>query len=406
MRLGVTIFIAVFVAAVPQVAAADCLIVEAHVGERPTDADEILNPFKEPLKAAGCRDARDVVQDLEDISRPGMQVGLDTLKSYEDDVREGFQKYRDGDYDAAIEILKRLVILAENNPAALVGQPGLRTSHRLALIGIAMAHRKLSQKAESEADAAAALGRKARREAAQLLGKAAAARARAAEQMKGAKELMGSVARTFGTREIQRSEFGGETFDFYEQVKKELLKQGMAELEFALDDPSGVLYVNGEYVDVGKINLKVIPGPTSILLRWGSGPNAIVRYYRKELRYGVYVLYTTRRFEEALHTGPDWCCMRYPSATSQDTHLKYDLGRFARMNDRIVVMGIHPGTKSSPRSVVGQVHTGEFIEAQRRVRVLLEPTPPRRQHRIEVGKYWAGQRDDVPDQSDHAAAWC
>lgn len=409
MKLGITTILiaSAITAAISHAALADCIIVEAHIGERPADADEILNPFKEPLKAIGCRDARDVVQDIESVSRPGMQTDPDTFKRYDRDVREGFQKYNEGDYDAAIEILGRLVAIAEDNPAALVGQPVLRSSHRLALVGLAMAHRKLSLKAESEADAAeSAARRKARKDATELLSKASAARARAAEQMKLAKEHMGSVVRTFGTRDIQRSEFGGETFDFYEQVKKELTAQGVAALEFELDDSSGVLYVNGEYVDVGKINMNVLPGPTSILIRWGAGPSATARFYRQRLHNGLYVLRTTRRFEEALHTGPDWCCMLYPSVASRDKYIKYDMVHFgSSVNDRIVVLGIHPGTKSGPRSVVGQVHGLGSLEAKQRIRVLLEPAPPGRQERIEVGKYWAGQRDDAPDQSTRAAAW-
>jgi hypothetical protein len=409
MRSGIipALIVALVIASASRVVLADCLIVEAHVGERPLDADEILEPFKEPLKAIGCRDAREVVQGLEKVSRPGMQVDPDTLKKYEHDVNEGLQKYRDGDYKTAIELLGPLVTTAENNPAAFVGQPGLRSSHRLALVGISMAHRKRSQKAESQADAVEALARSRRRkEAAELLNQATEARARAGEQMERAKELMGSVVRTFGTREIQRSEFGGETFDFYEQVKKELHAGRKAEMTFRLDDRSGVLYVNGEYADVGEIDMKLLPGPNTILIRWGSGPNAVVRFYRYVLqRYGYYLSHTTRRFEEILHTGPDWCCMLYPSTASLDWHLKYDIVRFGSGNDRIVVMGIHPGTKSSPRSVVGQVHGLGRAAPTRRVRVLLQPTRPPRQHRVEVGRYWADQRDDLPDQSENAAAW-
>jgi hypothetical protein len=408
MKLGITTMLiaAMTAVALSRAALADCLIVEAHVGERPADADEILEPFKEPLKAIGCRDARDGAQGFEHVSRPGMQVAPDTFKNYDQEVREGFQKYSEGDYDAAIELLERRVRLAEDNPAALVGQPGRRSSHRLALVGLAMAHRKLSQKAESEAETAEALvRRRGRQEAADLLVKVEVARARAAEQMKLAKERMGNVVRSFGTREIQRSEFGGETFDFYQQVKHELNAKGTTTLEVNLDDPSGVLYVNGEFADVGKINMQVLSGPTSVLVRWGSGPRALVRFYRPTLQIGLYLTYLTRRFEEALHTGPDWCCILYPSVTSWDQHLGYDIVHFGRQADRIVVLGIHPGTKSNPRSVVGRVYGLGSDGAKRHVRALLEPVLLRRQERIEVGKYWAGQRDDVPDQSARVTAW-
>jgi hypothetical protein len=395
--------------AVPRVALADCLIVEAHVGERPADADEILEPFKEPLKAMGCRDAREVVHELENVSRPGMQVDSDTLKTYEDKVRDGFQKYRDLEYEAAIKVLEPLVKIAEDNPAAMVGQPNLRSSHRLALIGMAMAHRKQSLQAASEADAAERLARsrKARKqEAAELIDQAAKARTHAAELMKRATELMGGVARTFSTREIQRSELGGETFDFYEEAKKELHARGLVKLKFLLDDASGILYVNGEYADVGKIDMEVLPGPTSILIRWGSGPNATVRFYRRTLRSGVQVTHARRRFEETLHTGRDWCCLLYPSIAIRDEHIGYDVSPFNRGDDRVMVMGIQPGTKGSPRTVIGQVHgLGDIDKAKRRVRLPVEPVLPRRQYRIEVGKYWAGQRDDVPRPGPEDAAW-
>jgi hypothetical protein len=382
-----------------RVARAECLILEAHVGERPADADEILEPFKEPLKAKGCRDARDVVHDREDISRPAIRVSPATLKTYEHDAREGFQKYSDGDYDAAIEVLGRLVAIAEDSPGALVGKPSLRTAHRLALIGMAMAYRKLALKAASEADAAESVVRskRAQREAAELVARAGEARGRAEELMKRAKDRMESVVRIFGAREVQRSEFGGETFDFYELVKKELHARRKTVLEFHLnDDPSGVLYVNGEYADLGTINMEVLSGPTTILIRWGTGANAILRFYRRVLSPGgLYVLRTTRRFEEALHTGTDWCCMLYPSTASRDEHLETDLVRILKTSDdTAVVMSIQPRSKGSPRSVIGQVHNGRDFVGARRVRVSLEPGLglPSRQERIEIGRYWAGQR--------------
>jgi hypothetical protein len=75
------------------------------------------------------------------------------------------------------------------------------------------------------------------------------------------------------------------------------------------------------------------------------------------------------------------------------------------MQNRVVVLGIHPRTNDTPRFVVGQVYGLGDTKAKRRVRVILEPTLPSRQERIEVGKYWVDQRRDVPSQRDRAAAW-
>lgn len=383
----------------------DCTIIEAHPGERPADADEILAPFKQPLLDQGCRDAADVVSEWESVSRPGKDADPAVWKTYEQDVRSGYQKHVDGDHEGAIEALDPLAQLAEGNSQVLTEQPSIRTAQRLALVGLAMAHFKLAQRATQEADAADADAKRKRKakkldEAARREAEAEAARVLAGQEEAKAREAMIDVVRFFETREIQRSEFGGETFVFYEEVKEQLAGQRRAELTVELDDPSGVIYLNGEYADVGRLDAKVAQGWSTIVVRWGAGEDAIVRQFRRELRNGYYGIRASRRFEEDLHTGPEWCCFRYADAADRDEHLASDIDQIIDTGHRIVVVGIETGSRGA---VVGAVYArgadGALAETRRmRVPLSSKPDPERAK---EVGEFWAGLRDEI-DGADSA----
>ena len=309
----------------------------AHIVTPETECSThyFFSTIKRALQANGCRDATELVANLESISRPAPAVDTDTATAYERTARDGFQNYIDGDPEVAIKMLEKLVATLDGNPRVVVDYPNLRASHRLALVGLAMAHRKLAEKADADAITLENDARKHKRNQQKLAAVGAAleeAKAQGAGHVKQAREFMATLTRTFADRDIQRSEFGGDTFDFFEEVKRELSTEGKAELTFTLDDDSsGVIYVNGEYANVGKIDaIKVPQGPTTILVRWGSGPSTTARFYRGVLQNGPYVRRTERRFEQVLHTGPDWCCYAYPAIESRDQHLDRDIVPFSR----------------------------------------------------------------------------
>lgn len=372
--------------------AANCVIVEAHATERPDQADLILKPVKDALHASGCTEAVAMLDELDALSRPAPPVDADAAKVIASEAKEGFQKYVEGDYDGAMERLLPLVTKLDANPRIEADHPDARAARRLALVGLAMTHRKLGERSDARVKALEP-ERKSTRDAAK-----AAKLAATIEEEKTkfdanqllSRQYMESVVQWFGdSAPIERGQFGAETFDFFSEAKRDAASAKRATVDVRLDG-GGVIYINGEYANVGKLAKQVPSGSTSILIRWGEGPNGrdVSRFYRRTLRPGDrYDLVTSRALEEAVHT-KDWCCFQFKDSTERERELLPATVRVSA--SRTVVLGF-------VRDERGLVLDGQsFVGGQpdRNARVEVSATEARRG---DLGRFLVRSLDQFRD---------
>src|SRR5687768_3612988 len=103
---------ALALAAAPAPAAAapgsEPIVVEAHAGPRPADADRLLAPVLAELRRNGFAGPRVAAERIDDVlSRSGRAAGDEQVAGALRAVEAGYKKFLSGDFDAAIQEIDR-----------------------------------------------------------------------------------------------------------------------------------------------------------------------------------------------------------------------------------------------------------------------------------------------------------
>ncbi len=130
--LGLGVSLAIAVPPVPPCQADATIVVEVYVGKRPPDADRLIGPVIQALRASGARAGVRAVGDEYEASqsRPGVAVDQAALDGRPELVNRGFEAWTEARFAEATSMLGRAVTSAEHAPAALIMDGDLRGAFR------------------------------------------------------------------------------------------------------------------------------------------------------------------------------------------------------------------------------------------------------------------------------------
>jgi hypothetical protein len=133
-----------------QVAKAETIVIESHVGGRANGTAEILAPLYEELERREVRhDYPKVGQRFEAQSSAPSQVGAGLAADFPEAVERAYRLWIAGKFHEAIAAMKPLVDEAHRNPASVANNPKVGAAVFKSLVTLALCHHRLGDKAAS-----------------------------------------------------------------------------------------------------------------------------------------------------------------------------------------------------------------------------------------------------------------
>jgi len=195
-------------------AAADGLVIEVYTAEdparRPPEAESILNPLFEELQSRGFDSRGRLGADVSRVWPGGLEVSEDDVENLGAIVNAARSAYSGGRWSAAETEYQRALDIAWQAPTAVIGNDARLELIYKALLGRAMALKRLGKDHEPAA------------------------------------ELMVEEAiRAFPG--LEPSRYGAEVVAFWQKVRNRLAAEGTGTLVVECSDPSAVIFVNLNY---------------------------------------------------------------------------------------------------------------------------------------------------------------
>jgi hypothetical protein len=326
------------------------IVLEAYVGERPADAPRVIRPVLDELVARGFNYG-DTLAHMYEQAVSGSAVAPTGLPGdFAVQADAGFKAWVSGRFEEAIGILEPLVEAAHANSGAFARDQTLREPLQKALIGLALAH--------------------------QRTGDPAAARASFAE-----------LVRSQPDATVSRALYGGEAFELFEQVRRELTAGGTGKLVVRVADDSAVVFVDEQYRGVGSVALDLLAGEYRICVMLNKQP---ARTHRVIVRpHGEANVAIDPRLDQAVRTAP-WTGLGFASSADREVHEGPYAAAFASAlgATAVAVVGIE-SVRGRP-AVVGSLVSLETGRELRRASVALVPDPSTVRLRA-LARYLAGE---------------
>ncbi|HET7505069.1 MAG TPA: hypothetical protein VFK02_28820 [Kofleriaceae bacterium] len=214
------------------------IAIEAHVGQRPANAEAVLAPLFDELEARGfaARPASVLASIAGGAGSPGSPGGTGALPlpgAVDRDLtaaeihaaaEAGFAAYTRGKFAEAAAILGRALDRVHQHPAALVLDASHLGATRKILVGLALSQARLGDAAGS---------------AATLI----------------------ELIRAFRDQPITRADHGPDAEQLYRAAARQAQGMARGELEITVDHDQAVIFVDGQIRGVGKAALgDLIPG--------------------------------------------------------------------------------------------------------------------------------------------------
>jgi hypothetical protein len=320
-------------------ARAQGVVLESYPGDRPGDAEYLLAPLLAELTGRGyLSGAADLGRAIDGkLTRSGHELTSEQLAKAKRLVEDGWKQWLSGDFDGAIEDLSGAVDLFGSAPASVARNQSLRDPMRRALVGLALANKRLGNAAE-------------------------------------ATTAMAEVIRSFPDRAIDKSTFGPEAKSFYEQVQSDLESRGKGSLRIDVDDSSAVVFVNGRYITLGSTTLSdLYAGRYRVYLQQGDAQG---RVHTVDVEPGEEkTLSVTWGLDSSLRTHT-WVGFEFASAEDRQR----DQPRYATTVARavggasVVVVGID--VVDGKRVMEGSVLLGDTATTLRKAYLPIEPVAP------------------------------
>ena len=339
----VTALVAVALAIAPAAAAAapggEPIVVEAHAGPRPADADRLLAPVLAELRRNGFAGPKIAASRIDDVlSRPSRAVTEQQISDALRAIERGYKKFLGGEFDAAIKEIDRGLSVLRAAPAALVGKNDDRRRVVMrGLVGLALAHKR---------------------------------RGRATQATEAMKELV----RSFPQSEVSYKDYGPEPREFFDAVRQDLAREGKGSIAVDLDDDRTVLFVNEHYVDAGDAKIRdLYPGTYRLFLQQG---NRFGRVHEVVVEAGTTTTVSLSwQLDAALRTDGAAALVFDDEAARRDLEPRFAL-RIARAlgAPSVVVLGIR--MNRGRRSVVGAFYTADSMRPLRSGAVAVVPVVP------------------------------
>lgn len=338
-----TAVVAVALAIAPAAAAAapgsEPVVVEAHAGQRPADADRLLAPVLAELRRNGFAGPKIAASRIDDVlSRPSRAVTDQQISDALRAIESGYKKFLGGEFDVAIHEIERGLSVLRAAPAALVGKNDDRRSVVMrGLVGLALAHKR---------------------------------RGRATQATEAMKELV----RSFPQNEVSYKDYGPEPREFFDAVRQDLAREGKGSIAVDLDDDRTVLFVNEHYVDAGDAKIRdLYPGTYRLFLQQG---NRFGRVHEVVVEAGTTTTVSLSwQLDAVLRTDGTAALVFDDEAARRDLEARFAV-RVARAlgAPSVVVLGIR--MNRGRRSVVGAFYAADSIRPLRSGAVAVEPVVP------------------------------
>jgi hypothetical protein len=290
------------------------LVLEAHVGARPSELDATVGPVLDELEQRGfAAHPASITRVLGGRApRPGVLDGGKTAAEITQLVESGFDAFTRGKYKDAETSLGLAVQQIQRNPALLVLDATNARSTFHAFVGLALSQAKLGNAADSV-------------------------------------ETMTELLRSFSTQTISRAEYGPQAEQFYRAVQKQTQLMGRGRLAVAAGNDHAMIFVDGELRGMGKAALAdLIPGTYRVFV---EVPGTSGRQYEVEVRANAdRRLDVDWQVDGSLLVSSQWVGFVFASETERGKEASY-AGALARRwgGDRIVVVGT---TRLQGRSAV------------------------------------------------------
>jgi hypothetical protein len=334
------------------------VVVEVYDRERPGDADRLLRPIMDELGGHMVLVGESVGKGYEVFhSQPGIGVDPAVLDGLANRARRGFEEWTQARFEEAVRILDDVAATARDAPAALLMEAELRGAYRKALVGLALAHKRLGHQAE-------------------------------------ATETMAELVRSFSDAPLEAMEFGQEAFRLYLVVKASLSERGSGTLLVRVDDPDVIVFVNEQYLAQPERGKRLPPGTYRVQIRRGG---TLGRAYRARIQAGrTTTVEVSWRMDQTLHSSPNWTGFLFPDAASRERLLARYALAFARAYQVQTVITLGVVRDESRRRVFGKVFRINATGPGRTASVAVEPVEPTDDHLRALGAYLAGAASQPP----------
>jgi hypothetical protein len=315
------------------------IVVEAHAGERPADADKLLGPVLSELARSGFSAPKAVAERIDDsLSRSGDGLSEEQVAEAVSTIESGYKSFLSGKFDAAVQEIDRGLAVLRKAPAALVGKnDGRRDVVMRGLVGLALAHKR---------------------------------RGRTTQATDAMKELV----RSFPDREVSYKDYGPEPREFFDAVRQDLGREGKGEIAVDLDDDRTVVFVNEHYANSGDVRIRdLYPGTYRLFLQQG---NRFGRVHEVVVEAGSTTTVSLSWQLDAVLRTDRAAALLFDDETARRDHEARFAVRVARAlgAPSVVVLGIRENR--GRRSVVGAFYAADSLRPLRSGAVAVEPVAP------------------------------
>ncbi len=280
------------------------LVLEAHVGARPSELAATVGPVLDELEQRGFVAHPDSITRALGgrAPRPGVLDGGKTAVEITQLVESGFDAFTRGKYKEAETSLGLAVHEIQRNPALLVLDAANARSTFHAFVGLALSQAKLGNAADSV-------------------------------------ETMTEILRSFSTQTITRAEYGPQAEQFYRAVQKQTQLMGRGRLTVAAGNDHAMIFVDGELRGMGSAALAdLIPGTYRVFI---EVPGTSGRQYEVEVRANADSrLDVDWQIDASLLVSSQWVGFVFASEVERSKEASY-AGALARRwrSDSIVIVG-------------------------------------------------------------------
>lgn len=320
----------------------NAVVLESHVGARTADAAKLLVPVRRELTLLGyLADPAKLGPMVEErLSRDGNPLSAAEVSRVRTMVTDGYDVayVQGGDFELAATRLQEALDVLLDSPAAFATDQALRDDLLKALIGLALAHKRLGHVEQAAA-------------------------------------FMAEVVRSFPDRAFNRTLFGPEPQELFLAVKRELEAQKPASLAITVDADDAVVFVNGRYVGVGAVELDaVVPGTYRVYVQKGTRSG---RLHLVDLSPG-----DQRRLDiswitdGALRTDAELVGLVFADEAERAAHEAHVAASVARSLRSGEVVVLRVGTHDGRRAVIGSVLSADTGRAVRTGILATEPLAP------------------------------
>lgn len=349
-RVGLVVFFLVL--ATP--ASAEEIVIESYGGDRPADADALMQPVLSELRGRGYLVGEALARRIDRrYASPGVELDAESIARARRFIDSGYDQFLNGNWELAIQETQRGLGILQQAPAQMARQQDIRDLLFAGLVHLAGAHHNTG----------------------------------AGED---ATRVMAELLRTFPDREISRAKYAPNIWQLWRQVREDLRQRGVGSLRVNVDDSRTVVFIDERYSGLGTVSAAdLYPGLYRVYVQQGERSG---RVHEIEVDAGAEaVLPISWGLDAALRTAGSYAGLEHADEQARGTgesRLGIKLTR-AVGGTGLIVLGIRDINER--RSIVGTVLSLETGKPIRSAAVAVEPVEPSPEKLRALGRFLAGE---------------